>query len=1303
MFQFGDGGPSAGVDGGPPPLLPSSSSCSSILSPLAPPFTVDRCYAVFPQPMSAAGDWPPASAAASAATSSRLPSLTSGIRSIPSNSVFESASTYYPSYAPVGGGFPVSIDDSLKPLPGLERYGGMDSGPWSGPFLGEEMGKDKGFDRSSSWMDPSSSYWDSAFYKGGAAEGLMTCEDASLVQGNNATSFARNFQFGPESSGWLGGAAEGLMIREDASLVQGNNAASFARNFQFGPESSGWLGDKYPAVYKDNPRAPFDQSGTSPLDPSALFDRLSYSRSQESTSIMKAHDTFNLNSTNNYTAQPASCSTNPMFYNPATACSASTSVYDLSTERTISSMDSVMPANGYLTIQHANPYRINLDYFDYIASEQKEPTVGQISEDGNKEWSIAAGNMKRKFGASVISSPMKNDFPAGHDPLIGNLMECYSEAKCGLRNTRLSLTNSSASASASVEPDNSMQISSDPLDQHSLAVDSPCWKGAPSSRQYPFGIGDKADGCPVVKELKGHNDLDQGQKHLLVSAKYAGTPSSEHVVSSVCRENQKDSSLSYPREPSLVSLRCMHQKFEDAKGECSGCAEVGFENSSQVGHILEEKNNEATKVLNTDSGLKDHALKQLGGEEGVSSAYHNTVVSGMANPEMNVKAAGQDGSSDFSSCSRDHIVKLSSSEVAIPSKTVELLGSSDPSGICPPPGEDPEPIVKAMHGLSEVLFSHYDRKVNELKEHDHELLHQVIDNLKACLVKNGKDVTKETSNVFGIEASPSEVDVQKIGDDLKTSNNKGAKGMKHRMPCSGLDVDNDKVNNVCSVGFDTDCRTRMAQALHKVSKRGFDQEEDPQTLLYKNLWIETEVALCSMKYELARMKLEMENDKCHQRANSYDSSDMERKLSQLTRLRSLNSVNYVNGNDEPRYKAEENLCNTSTQQAYGGKHGTMKPHEVKTNWADELDASVWPRFQALKSCSYNVKFSSVDKHPKFLNSTNVGGCVGTKDAVCSPHLDIENAAGLNYLPAKLADLEFSQRNEQSCTPDEPSSYLKPHEVNTNKTDEVDSSVVARLRVLQGRGDISNSLSAEEYPEKLDSVDPGGCLETKETVGSINLDSENTAGVKNLPAKFADLAFFQQNQQSYNPDEPISCWKPREVRTNRTDEVDSSVMARLSILRGRIDNVNSDNLGEHPKLLDSVDVEGCLGRKDAMCNSSGENNAREKSESFMPTKLADLSFMQKNEQLYAEDEPSKRSCLLNSSSNIQHLCANSNDENELYLNNNSESMARESPVCRANDLVMPDQQWKQNVTEGSGSPSSEWEHVLKDELTWCSSA
>lgn len=56
------------------------------------------------------------------------------------------------------------------------------------------------------------------------------------------------------------------------------------------------------------------------------------------------------------------------------------------------------------------------------------------------------------------------------------------------------------------------------------------------------------------------------------------------------------------------------------------------------------------------------------------------------------------------------------------------------------------------------------------------------------------------------------------------------------------------------------------QALDKLPEQSpFEQEGDACTLLYKNLWIEAEVALCSMKYELARLKLKTGSAKLQQK------------------------------------------------------------------------------------------------------------------------------------------------------------------------------------------------------------------------------------------------------------------------------------------------------------------------------------------------------------------------------------------------------------------------------------------------------
>lgn len=59
----------------------------------------------------------------------------------------------------------------------------------------------------------------------------------------------------------------------------------------------------------------------------------------------------------------------------------------------------------------------------------------------------------------------------------------------------------------------------------------------------------------------------------------------------------------------------------------------------------------------------------------------------------------------------------------------------------------------------------------------------------------------------------------------------------------------------------------MVQAIKGVLEKDFNCEEEtqPETLLYKNLWLEAEAALCSMSYRARfnRMKVEMEKCKSH--------------------------------------------------------------------------------------------------------------------------------------------------------------------------------------------------------------------------------------------------------------------------------------------------------------------------------------------------------------------------------------------------------------------------------------------------------
>lgn len=134
-------------------------------------------------------------------------------------------------------------------------------------------------------------------------------------------------------------------------------------------------------------------------------------------------------------------------------------------------------------------------------------------------------------------------------------------------------------------------------------------------------------------------------------------------------------------------------------------------------------------------------------------------------------------------------------------------------------------------------------------------------------------------------------------------------------------------------------------------------------LLYKNLWLESEVAVCRLKYELqlARMKIEVDSHKCQTRG----------KPSQVTGSRSPSTMHDVDGHYTPLKAKESLFCVTSPLLG------------------DEEQLKLFP-------------------------SLDFGACSGTKETSHGPCSDSEDNSGLKHLSTKLADLGFT----------ESSSYLK---------------------------------------------------------------------------------------------------------------------------------------------------------------------------------------------------------------------------------------------------------------------------------------
>ncbi|XP_020084154.1 uncharacterized protein LOC109707349 isoform X4 [Ananas comosus] len=826
---------------------------------------------------------------------------------------------------------------------------------------------------------------------------------------------------------------------------------------------------------------------------------------------------------------------------------------------TVSSTDCGISEAAFSTIQHANPCRINLDYFDCVSGEQKESRTHENMEGNYSYWSIGANNMKRDNSATISSPPIKGCYTVSNDSVHG------------IKVSSIQLKHSFASGEYdTAEPHISEQISSDSLDQQNLSVDSPCWKGAPSSHHYPLDIGVEEHSDKFAKGQSSFSDLQQGQKNLQATINFLQTPSTPHVGSSTCKDKQNDL---FPVEYSSgVNLHGKCQQSVDGKDVNSRCAEAGIKKADHITGIPENPPNGAMKYVTTDSEPEGCVI-QPNEDEKVSSANNKVMADGLICSERTQQEAAMDSLSD-PSADRDKTMKISPSEVAIPRRKPEAVDSSDVAGNCTDSGEDIPLLLTSLHNLSRMLLS-TSRNGYKLRGSDHELLQSVIENLKSYIAK-----------VKNVEL--------KAEDGAKVSDNRSSPEMKAKIdPIVCAENDDKSLHSIPGI-VDTNLRKSILQALDKLPEESpFEQEGDACTLLYKNLWIEAEVALCSMKYELARMKLKTGSAKLQQKVNSSDPSDDVKPSDEVTRLISLNSMNTPDGNFE-----------YSTLKTDGGGSSKRRPQ-------DEIDVSVMARYRVLNGRVDNIN--------------SCGEC----------------------------------------------SYELPQKVYEDRLDEADAAVMARLKVLKARIDYSNPDCEEEHPS-----------ETKETVHSLLSDNGNATKPKYHVKEFDEWNIKNADEVEASITGSLDILKGRpeavnslgasnynqnsELTVKREDEVDASVMARLRILRGRIDNPNPNCGDENQKLC----------------------------------QFFNLDSVRQNQQAHGDAEQQNISSLVDD--NINHLNTTYSEERGIWPNYTWLASTSGTPATEACPLFgsyfSDRHQGRQAFAGDSSNPSLEWEHVSKEELS-----
>ncbi|KAL1822335.1 hypothetical protein ACET3Z_009113 [Daucus carota] len=559
-------------------------------------------------------------------------------------------------------------------------------------------------------------------------------------------------------------------------------------------------------------------------------------------------------------------------------------------------------------------------------------------------------------------------------------------------------------------------------DNYNPAEDSPCWKGAPASNVSPFKSLEAIPGQNRSKKLETRGLLDFEAVHKF--------PHNEFVMdfsSQVCGHNLRKENLSTNNTKAVLPMKNLiatsPTKELLAAADCRSKSDGVQQNennrdqySSNVESPIEQYN-----LLNTsksDSGSLQIPIKQLFPKE-VNITSNSAVDAGIITSE-NL----EDG--------------------CIPLHYVENVLYSPPSEEGKAPATDSsekvnvQTLASALHNISELLIlNSFDDKW-ELKERDSKTLQHAVSNISLCLSKKIVQLTPKQEPIFStagishiLKESATKARLHatdEVGNTAVDQLDSYSTHEKKRI-CGVSDKNIEKLMNVVSLKNDADITRHhnVVQNIKTVLDENFQSEESmtSETLLYRNLWLNAEAELCvtGLKSRFNKVKIQLEDCK------SYKTKE------NSVVLKKIPSTNVCN--DPPL-----DVASGSTPEANDILKQKASVPCIPSTKSDVKDdeASVMARFQILKCRDDNINNTSnleVKSLPDVVQPVDTD--VGVEDSVMA-RFQILKCRG-----DKTRNLE-----EKSLL----------DEVQPDDTD-VEDSVMAGFQILKCQGDNVNASNVEE--------------------------------------------------------------------------------------------------------------------------------------------------------------------------------------------------------------------------------------------------
>ncbi|MCD7461405.1 hypothetical protein HAX54_046050 [Datura stramonium] len=752
----------------------------------------------------------------------------------------------------------------------------------------------------------------------------------------------------------------------------------------------------------------------------------------------------------------------------------------------------------------------------------------------NSEKSDVCDLLKGEESRLPIDSPLK-EFSLGTSPPLdfGKIKDTFfpsssinnqcSTHPCGSNSIEIAVKERYGSQVpySSAPPVTFTEKCSDALDLHNPNVDSPCWKGAPA---FHISLCDSVE-APSQCHLKSKLECsDFGQNNPLF-------PPAEHSGNSLKKlgeDNLHNHNVYAGIGLSISSEGTGTNNYITKDHRTNDVAKETYAHmdlSSSGGALkFPEDLNKPSKGYNlpqyseNDCQLQSSCGKHqhLSVDEHKYGPTKHSLTEGFMHSGLNLNETLEGG-----------VVALDAAENVLRSPaSQEDAKQAQPYQMGSSPKLDVRTLVHAIYNLSELLKSQCLTNACLLEDQDHDALKHAITNLGACTAK--KIETKDTMfsqhdtfekfgesrcSYMGTGTGNAQFMGEVTWDSCRLSNYPMREDKSNN---NGKKAENSPLLTPPADALGDSNEELVVQAIKKVLNENFISDEgmQPQALLFKNLWLEAEAKLCSLSYK-ARfdlMKIEMEKHKSSQgkdlKLNSSVAPEAENDLVSKITTQSPSTLSksvHIDDSVMERF----NILNRREEKL---SSSFMEEENDSVKVACDAEDSVTMRLNILRQQGNNLSSSFMEEKT-------------ASDLVCN---DAEDSV--------MERFNILRQREDNLK----SSFMKEKKGQNVVANDAEDSVKAILNVLRQRGDNLNS----------------SFMEKRKDPDMVANDAENS-----IKARFNILRQRGDNLNSSFMEEKKD---PHMVGNDAED----SIMARLNVLTHRGDNLNSPFM-EVKKDLDVV--------------------------------------------------------------------------------------------------------------------------------------